>query len=265
MSLLAPAPQSIGQVLDRGFRLFRNTLVRMLPLTSLYALFGTLPALFDLVRIRMSDQTSLVVLSVVGSVACTLISFVLMIAVIRYLDDLAEERHQMTRWQAFWGAWRHVLPLIFITLVMGLLIMVGFVLLIVPGVWAMVGFSLCWYLRILDREGVFECLAKSWNLVRGHWWRSATVLGTATLIYLAVYVACIAVLALLLPFGQIGDILTQSESVGTWALLAYLVGNAVLSAVLYPLIYAIPLVLLRDLQVRKGGDDLAARIDQSVT
>lgn len=265
MSLLAPAPQSIGQVLDRGFRLFRNTLVQMLPLTLLYAAFGSLPALAQLAMTKFEGNAPVVTGFIVAMLISYVVSFVLMIAVIRYLDDLAEQRHSMTRWQAFTGAWRLLIPTLVSAILFTILITIGFVLLLVPGIILLVGLSLTWYLLILDREGILESLTKSWRLVWGHWWRSTTVLGTAMLLYLAVYVACGAVVALLVPLGRIGDILTQDKSVGSLVLLIYILGNAVISAVMYPLIYAIPLVLLRDLQVRKGGDDLAARIDQSVT
>ena len=67
----------------------------------------------------------------------------------------ATERH---RWRAHVGAF---------------LIGVGFLLLVIPGIWLWGMFQVWFVALVVEQLGPFKALGRSWRLVEGHWWRTS--------------------------------------------------------------------------------------------
>jgi uncharacterized membrane protein len=141
-------------------------------------------------------------------------------------------------------------PLLLATILYVLAVTVGMVLLIIPGLILMLSLIFYSYAIVLDGEGPIASLKTSHRLVWGNWWRTAVVLTVAVLI---VYVLMIGA-TLPLTFLLIGSEPTTMLS------LIELIMNLVY-ALLTPLILAMFIVIYQDLKVRKGGLDLAARIE----
>jgi|TARA_B100000315_G_scaffold230555_1_gene241069 hypothetical protein len=57
-----------------------------------------------------------------------------------------------------------------------ILIIVGFMLLIVPGVYLLVKFSVVWILRLQERVSFFKALSRCGTLMRGFWWKTCGLL-----------------------------------------------------------------------------------------
>lgn len=105
-------------------------------------------------------------------------------------------------------------------------------------------------LIVAQNLDAFAALGRSWNLVRGHWWRTFLILTIATFI--------IVVVTILVSFGASFAAFVPA-AMGQSAILFLI--NTLSGMVTTPLLIAVLLALLHDLSLRRGGDDLQRRIE----
>jgi hypothetical protein len=116
-------------------------------------------------------------------------------------------------------------PLVAASILFGLALAVGFLLLIIPGLILMVMWAVVAPVIVLERPGVFAAFGRSRELVRGNGWN---VFGVIVLVFLAVLVVSIAAGLLTAGLGSVGRALVQ------WAVNGALAPITALSAsVLY--------------------------------
>jgi hypothetical protein len=116
-------------------------------------------------------------------------------------------------------------PLVAVSILFGLGVGLGFVLLIVPGLFLLVIWSVVAPVTVLERPGVFAAFGRSRTLVRGNGWN---VFGVIVLVFLTVVVVSVAVGIATDSLGAVGRSLVQ------WAVNAALAPVTALSAsVLY--------------------------------
>ena len=136
---------------------------------------------------------------------------------------------------------------LFIILVAGLVI--GFLALIVPGVWLAIAWSVAFPAMLVEGTGGFEALRRSFKLVEGRWWATC---GRLLVAYILVQViTTVAALIFLIPAEAVVD----DTSFG--ALVLESAANFVASLVTTPFIAAVVMLVYFDLRVRKEGFDLA--------
>lgn len=83
---------------------------------------------------------------------------------------------KVTIGQAFSYAFSRFLPLLGASIVVGLLVFVGFLLCCIPGIYFAVTYAFVSQIVVLERLGVSESLERSSKLVKGYWWRVFGVL-----------------------------------------------------------------------------------------
>src|SRR5205085_6541713 len=66
---------------------------------------------------------------------------------------------------------RSLVSLALASIVAGILIVIGFVFLVIPGVYLIVRWIFIPETVVLERKGAFAALSRSGELVRGSWWR----------------------------------------------------------------------------------------------
>ena len=116
-------------------------------------------------------------------------------------------------------------PLATVSILFGLGVAIGFILLIVPGLILMVMWCVVAPVTVLERPGVFAAFGRSRELVRGNGWN---VFGVIVLVFLSVLVVSVAAGLLAGSLGSVGRAFVQ------WALDAALAPITALSAsVLY--------------------------------
>jgi hypothetical protein len=116
-------------------------------------------------------------------------------------------------------------PLVAVSILFGIALAIGFVLLIVPGLILMVIWAVVAPVTVLERPGVFAAFGRSRELVRGNGWN---VFAVIVLVFLAVVVVSVAAGLVAAPLGSLGRALVQ------WAVNAALAPVTALSAsVLY--------------------------------
>jgi hypothetical protein len=116
-------------------------------------------------------------------------------------------------------------PLVAVSILFGLSLAIGFILLIIPGLILMVIWSVVAPVTVLERPGPFAAFGRSRELVRGNGWQ---VFGVIVLVFLAVAVLSVAAGLAASGLGSLGRALVQ------WAVNAALAPVTALSAsVLY--------------------------------
>jgi hypothetical protein len=116
-------------------------------------------------------------------------------------------------------------PLLAVSLLFGIGVGIGFVLLIIPGLILIVIWSVVAPVIVLERPGVFDAFGRSRELVRGNGWN---VFAVILLVFLAVAVISVAAGLVADSLGSLGRALVQ------WAVNAALAPVTAISAsVLY--------------------------------
>lgn len=140
-----------------------------------------------------------------------------------------------------------------IALVWGIALVIGLVLLVLPGlaviclgVYLAVRLTLAVAAMMAEDIGPIRGLGRSWNLVRGQWWRTFGILLVVGIMQ------TIISYALGFLFGLIAAALTS----GDVQLAVVAIGSAILGAVVGPITTIAIVLLYLDLRVRKEGLDL---------
>jgi hypothetical protein len=153
----------------------------------------------------------------------------------------------LTAQQAFERATPFIGRLIGVSLMSGVLYMVGLLLFIIPGVIFVCGFIVSSSALVLESlPSATSAMQRSWHLTRGHRGRIFGAL-------------CVAFLLLLVPLVSLAGLagiaagITQNDQLG---LLLAVIVQSILSLLVYPFIYVAVTLLYYDLRVRKEGYDL---------
>ena len=70
-----------------------------------------------------------------------------------------------------WEPYSHALPLIVMFVLMAVLIVAGFFLLVLPGIYLSIAYSFAPYLIVEKNMGVWEALETSRKAITQYWWR----------------------------------------------------------------------------------------------
>ncbi|MBA3422132.1 MAG: hypothetical protein H0U12_09635 [Thermoleophilaceae bacterium] len=213
---------------------------------------GVVRGVFDIYRDQASVllPAALVVFVVVGVIAAVLVAIspilgiLAVIAqligtaffqgmVVQLVGDVQDGRRDTSVGDLFASVSPVVAALIGASLLQGLGIGVGFILLIVPGLFLLTIWAVVAPVVVLERPGVLPAFSRSRELVRGHGWQ---VLGV-----LAVFIVVLIVVSLI--FGLIGGAL---GSVGA------VIADIVSSVLTAPLLALAAAVLYFNLRAVKG-------------
>jgi hypothetical protein len=268
-------PQTIGQVLDSGFRIFRISLVRCLLFGALAMIAGQLPNIYSLLAGKVpavfsSRDPITLALALAGSVITIYLSAVMLIR----QREIAKGRRESTRVELAQGL-RRLPALLAVALVSvalltivpgaGILLagsslpeplyiaaLVGISVLGGAVLWLVPGLAMAVAIAVLGDAGPLVSLRQGLSLAAGNWWRTMLTF-VVWAILLAVFNLVVVVLILMaLPLLGATDIATLSA--GTPVVLV------ALRAVGMPFMVAILLAVYGDLLVRKQGVDLQRRV-----
>jgi hypothetical protein len=260
-------PQAIGEVLDSAVRIFKVTLLKVLPFSVLATVAGQLQNIYIILsgrNIRPFSNTDPGWWAVY--LLGTVVGAALINAIIVRQAAIAtgSESAGMT---ALKDGLRNVPAVVLMGIVMAVLVGIWFVplavipaayrswsgaLLAVPAFYLLVLFLCSWPARLVGRKGPIESLRYSAHLVRGNWWRTVMV-------YLVVLTM---IIVLSVTAGLIVGVLTQLVAARDLAVSTAVSAVMVVAsgAVFVPFVSSMSLALYGDLQSRKDGADLERRI-----
>lgn len=143
---------------------------------------------------------------------------------------------------------RRLGPLLVLAIVTGILTTIGFILVIAPGLWLLVSWTVAVPALMFEQLGPIQAMRRSWRLVRKRWWAT----------FGALLVSLILLFVVLLVVGLIvGGIESglKVSSIGAWVVLSGL-STIIIDLVAFPFIGSVIAVIYIDLRVRKEALDL---------
>jgi hypothetical protein len=149
---------------------------------------------------------------------------------------------------------RRLLPLIALQILYVIGQVIGFVLLIIPGIWLYAAWSVHVPALVIEGAGPFRALGRSRRLVKGRWWPTAGALLVASVM--------VGVIGAVIGAG-LGTltIANGNASVALTVVVTVLIG-IVSGVLLQPFSAAVVTVLYYDLRIRHEGYDLELLADQ---
>jgi hypothetical protein len=176
----------LSGVLTEAWALYRRFAGHFLLISFvIYVIAAILVALLSLAS---------VVGAILGAIVSLAATYVLQASLIKAVQDVRDGRVDLDLTQTVQAALPYLLPVIGASLLAGIGIAIGLILLIVPGLVLLTFWCLIVPFIVLAGSGVFEAFGKSWRTVRGYAWR---VFGTYVLVFL-ILIAFSIVLGLIL-------------------------------------------------------------------
>lgn len=254
MAQLQLRPLGVGEIVDATFTVYRR---RFGPIFAIALVLVSIPFLVSLVggcSLNASGVTACTspigllgyVVGVIGSMAAS--AAAILVAADAYADVPSDWR------KAMGIGVRRLLAVIAATIVFGVLVAVGFVLLIVPGIFLAVSFAVVWQALMIEGIGPVESIKRSWRLVAGERWR---IFGAGLLVMILT--------AILLGIVSVVIWLILSSGLGVSGGLAGYIVQHVSTLLSIPLTAAVGTVIYLDLRVRKeslGTTELAAALSE---
>jgi hypothetical protein len=130
-------------------------------------------------------------------------------------------------------AFSRLAGLIGLALLVGLVVGVGFILFIIPGIIFLVFLSVSVAAFIIERLGAVDSMKRSWRLVRDHWWHTFGVIVVAGLLA-----------------GVVNGILT---AIGGNSFLGYWIFASIAQIITAPFVALVTVLLYVDLRARHEG------------
>lgn len=264
---LLTTPSSIGRVLDSGFKLFTSSFKSVLGLVILSALISVIMQ-YAMMVVMVPDQPfttleksqeymSQAMPVLIGvAVVIWIFSIVIYNAVLARVGQVAVNSDGDLGDAIILGA-KKTLPVFLAMLLYMLAIMLGFALLVIPGFILMLTLLFFQVLIVNEDAGIFASIKASHKLVWGNYWRTAAVIT----IPLFVIYALVMVVALI---AGVTMVLDSPEAIANPSLeMSFGVVDAVsaaLPAFMMSLLYAMYIVQVNDLRLRKSGNDLQQRL-----
>ena len=260
MTLLPQQPSSIAIILDTSFKLFTTgfkkiigfgLLIGVIYLLMAYSINIAMPN-GDFVDPQDFNTYALQALpqifaSIIFSV---LLSFVFYGAIIYRIDNLVNAREDSFI-EALWLGIRKLPAMIFAVFVYSIVVAVGMVLLIIPGILFSLSLMFYSYVIVIENSGGYAAIKSSHALVWGDWWRTMSVFMVPGVVIMIVYFA----VGLVVAFT--GDLDALNENSLSWV--DFVTNFA--TAFIMPFFYVVGYVQYHDLKLRKSGSDLEARMD----
>ena len=256
------APLTVGDLIDETFRLYRRNFALFAGIVAVIAVPQTLLNMVITAAIPNPVVTTgpsggatvdagylVQALTLVG--IRVIIALVVSQLIIAALSRAISERYlgrTLTVGEAYAQVgWRTFVTLVLALLLQGLIVLTGLVLLVIPGIFLAIRLAFISQVIVLERTGVFVALSRSWQLVRGSWWR---VLGILLLVGILVGVLSGLVSAL------VGAALGLALGSGTVLNVASQAVGGIIGIFIQPVQLGASVLLYYDLRVRKEGFDL---------
>jgi hypothetical protein len=268
-------PQTVSQVLDSGFRIFKVSLVRCLLFAAIAMIAGQLPNIYSLVRGQpfggyLRGDPVTILLAILGSVIAVYFSAVILIrqreaaqggrrAIRTELADGLQRMPTLIGVTALSLVSIAVPPVLFllsggarVAPAESLALMIVSALLAAPVLWLLPGLAMAVVVAVLTRNGVLASLKHGIWLANRNWWRTMlTFVVWAVLLVVLNLVAVILLMLALQVFGA-SDVITLAAATP--------VVFVALRAIGLPFLVAILLAVYGELMVRKQGIDLERRL-----
>ncbi|HXF96867.1 MAG TPA: hypothetical protein VNI61_12280 [Gemmatimonadales bacterium] len=233
-------PMSVGEILDGAFTLLRRNLGVLLSIAVICQGIPTALGLYVEFAGGMQTHFGLwavaQILSVIGYLLVTG-------ATVRVVSEAYLGR-STTLGDALRFASGKMGGILLSGIAVGLIAMLGFVLLVIPGIIALCGYAVVVQVVVLENlRSSLDALGRSWSLTKGF-------KGKALVLW---FVLCVFLLLIVMGFGVVVAIAAALAPV---LMVPAVVGLSLVTLLVYPLTSCVFTLLYYDLRVRKEAFDL---------
>lgn len=184
----------VGDVISKVFETYSKYAVVLLPVAAVLFLID---AVFRLLGLESAG------LAAVGGLVGLILSTLYTGMVVELVRDVRDGRLDQSIGGLLSSVTPVLLPLIAVSILAGLGIAIGLVLLIVPGLILVTFWSVVAPVTVLERPGVFAAFSRSWALVKGNGWQVFGVIVLFILIFIAIGILLGVIGAVL---GDVGEV-----------------------------------------------------------
>jgi hypothetical protein len=234
----------MGQLIGRAFNMYINNLVPLLLIST--ALSG-LEIMFELTfKLDTSNQLYAVfhsVISLIFSLTITAIASGLIIEIVskKYLNEHTKFSEYLK------NTLPRLLPLIILSLLVGLLTGVGMVVFVIPGIIISLGLALTNQVFIIERKSISGSLSRSWELTKGF---RGYIFGVSLILGLIIIPISFGYLYLIYPM-----IVRSINNPGQINFIAVL-GNNIIAALYRPFSACATILIYYNIRISKEGFDV---------
>jgi hypothetical protein len=264
MAIQPTQPQGIGGVLDTTFQLYKASLGAVWPLCLLLAAVGAPPNIYLMMSgtgPATDADAALQMLSAMSDPVYWVLNVVTVAATLWVVGALYLKQNslgtdqELSNGSALQASVGRILPMFLMSIMLGVALVVGMVLLVIPFFILLVSLMLATALLMFEDKGPIDSLIGSHKLVWGNWWRTAAILTVGGILMFVIYMALALVIGVIMPFVGFG---TGDVMIST--LLSTVLISALLNVIAVPFFSALLIAVYWDLKLRKEGGDLAARV-----
>jgi hypothetical protein len=240
-------PLSVGEILDVSFTLYRR---HFAPLAGVALVCSGVPVLLNMfieASGGMLHNPPLVLVYYIVFAALSSIATAATVFIVSesYLGRPIDARVALRRAAPYLGR------ILICSMLTALVIFVGFILFVIPGIVLIAGLILAIPSLVIEGKSASAALSRSWELTRGSRWR---MLGLLLVLVILLYVPIAAIGGIFAVFVPgAGSILTTPNVTISVAAAAV---SGLVQLFIYPLFYCVLTVAYYDLRVRKEGFDL---------
>jgi hypothetical protein len=256
------SPQTIGGVLDDAIKLYRASFRACWPVAAVAAVvmgaIGIYLELHVLGAVLSNARQPSQVLDVyrhspvyLAYAADAAVRLAASGAMLIYQNALAEAEGTLSMQQALGVMLNRLIPGLLASVAWWVVITVGFMLLLVPGFYFLGALCLWPACLFIGGAGPLQALHKSRELVKGHWWRTTTILTVAVILVMVLSAVAGALVGAIVPIFH-RDLVAMQLAL---QVVAVIVAVFTISAIPAALV-----AIYRDLLLRREGSDLAARL-----
>lgn len=244
----------IGELIDAAVKLYRRDWLALMGIVA----FVLVPVTFaqfwltqGMIGPMIATQTPsaeaatqfLIVTLVVFAIQFVIVQPFLVAAIARAAAD-AYLGERVSIGRTYQYALRKLPAILWITILTSIVTLIGFILLIIPGIIAFVRLALAPPVVVVEDVRGTKAIGRSWRLTKGHFWR---LLG---LLILSGLIAGVGALIITIPT----EIIALSLGVGGWPVSA--LGSALATVLITPFSMLIIVLFYFDMRIRKEGFDI---------
>jgi hypothetical protein len=243
-------PLTVGEILAAAFDLYRSQAVALWTIVAIIVIPAQALVVI-LERIILSGGTTFAIDGTIYTSDSTGLLAVIIIVISFLAVIVAVGALSKCLLDAYTGrpsGWRHSVqfaaerlgPLTWLALLSGVLLTIGFILLVIPGIFLTVSWIVAVPVLMFEGTGGFGALRRSYDLVQGRWW--------ATFGALLLGIICIVGISIVL-----GLILHSAASTNHVSVILVVSGiSRIIGAIVsYPIVATIAAVVYFDLRARK--------------
>jgi hypothetical protein len=204
---------AIGAVLAEAWELYKRFFTRLVAVAApVFVVLG----LFEAIGAASTDEPSAAVLwGLVGTVASIVGTFLVQGALVEAVRDVRDGRADLDVGELYSRARARLAALVVAGLLAGVGILLGLILLVVPGLYLLTRWSMIVPVIVLENRSAGESFGRSWELVRGNAWRVFGLI-VITLLAAAIASGILETLLLFLPdflSTWLGSVIANSVTV----------------------------------------------------